>query len=192
VALLYVFFRTGKWNLFCALNGSLAGLVGVTAGCAFIAPWGAVLIGTVAGILVIVVVDFIESLEIDDPVGAFAVHGSCGMMGTIAVGFLGLPELTVNKKAGLFLGGGFDLLLVQMLGVLAIVVFTVISAFAMFTVLNLFGRLRVHPDADKVGIDVYEHGASAWPDVYPIDNLGTDYSDYSDADLLMGGVEEPE
>jgi ammonium transporter, Amt family len=100
VALLYVFFRTGKWNLFCALNGSLAGLVGVTAGCAFIAPWGAVLIGIVAGILVIVVVDFIESLEIDDPVGAFAVHGSCGMMGTIAVGFLGLPELTVNKKAG--------------------------------------------------------------------------------------------
>jgi len=170
-ALLYVFIRTGKWNLFCALNGSLAGLVGVTAGCAFIAPWGAVLIGLVAGVLVIVVVDFIESLEIDDPVGAFAVHGSCGMMGTLAVGFLGLPELTVNKKAGLLLGGGFDLLIVQAIGVLAIIVFTVICAFAMFSLLNIFGRLRVDPIADRVGIDVYEHGASAWPDVYPIDHL---------------------
>jgi ammonium transporter, Amt family len=87
------------------------------------------------------------------------------------------------------LGGGFDLLQVQVLGVLAIIVFTVISAFAMFVVLNLLGRLRVHPDADKIGIDVYEHGASAWPDVYPIDRLGTDYLD---ADRLIGGIEEPE
>jgi Amt family ammonium transporter len=170
-AMLYVFFRTVKWNLFCTLNGSLAGLVAVTAGCAFIAPWASVVIGLVAGVLVIVVVDFIESLEIDDPVGAFAVHGSCGMMGTIAVGLFGLPELTVNKKAGLFLGGGFDLLMVQILGVLAITTFTAIFAFVMFTALNLFGRLRMHPDADKAGIDVYEHGASAWPDVYPIDDL---------------------
>ncbi|AFY74989.1 ammonium transporter [Synechococcus sp. PCC 7502] len=177
-ALLYVFFRTGKWNLFCSLNGSLAGLVAITAGCAFVAPWASVLIGLVAGVLVIVAVDFIESLEIDDPVGAFAVHGTCGMMGTLAIGFLGVPELTVNQKAGLFLGGGFDLLMVQGLGVLAIVTFTATFAFVMFSILNLFGRLRVHPAADKVGIDVYEHGASAWPDVYPIDHLiGEVYED---------------
>jgi Amt family ammonium transporter len=179
-ALFYVFFRTGKWNLFCALNGSLAGLVGVTAGCAFIAPWASVLIGLVAGVLVIVVVDFIESLEIDDPVGAFAVHGSCGMMGTLAVGFLGQPELTVNKKAGLLLGGGFDLLLIQGLGVLAIIIFTVVFAFVMFSALNLFGRLRMHPAGDKFGIDVYEHGASAWPDVYPIDHLVDQLNDDSE------------
>ncbi len=179
-ALLYVFFRTGKWNLFCSLNGSLAGLVGITAGCAFVAPWASVLIGLVAGVLVIVVVDFIESLEIDDPVGAFAVHGSCGMMGTLAIGFLGQAELTVNKKAGLFLGGGFDLLMVQGVGVLAIVTFTTVFAFVMFTALNLFGRLRVHTDADKVGIDVYEHGASAYPDIYPIDHLvGSGEDEYS-------------
>ena len=177
---MYVFFRTGKWNLFCALNGTLAGLVAVTAGCAFIAPWASVVIGLVAGVLVIVVVDFIESLEIDDPVGAFAVHGSCGMMGTIAVGLFGVAELTVNKKAGLFLGGGFDLLLVQILGVLAISTFTAIFTFVMFTALNLCGRLRVHPDADKVGIDVYEHGASAWPDVYPIDDLVMGFEDEDD------------
>ena len=177
-ALFYVFFRTGKWNLFCALNGSLAGLVGITAGCAFVAPWASVLVGLVAGVLVIVVVDFIESLEIDDPVGAFAVHGSCGMMGTLAVGFLGQPELTLNKKAGLLLGGGFDLLLIQSLGAMAIITFTVVFAFLVFTSLSIFGRLRVSADADVVGIDVYEHGASAWPDVYPIDHL-------------VGGDDEP-
>ena len=170
-SLFYVFFRIGKWHLFCALNGSLAGLVSVTAGCAFVMPWAAVLIGLVAGVLVLVVVDFIEELRIDDPVGAFAVHGCCGMLGTLAIGFLGQPQLTRNNKAGLLLGGGFDLLGVQVLGVISIAIFTTAFAFLMFGVLKAMNRLRVHPKGDKLGIDVYEHGASAWPDFYPIDHL---------------------
>ncbi len=170
-AFLYIYFRFRQWHLFCGLNGSLAGLVAITAGCAYVMPWAAALIGLVAGVLVLVVVDIIEWFEIDDPVGAFAVHGSCGMMGTIAVGLFGHPALTINKKAGLFLGGGFDVLGVQLVGVAAIATFSVIFAFLMFGSLNALGMLRVHPEADRIGIDVYEHGASAWPDVYPIDDL---------------------
>ena len=173
-AMLYIYFRFKQWHLFCGLNGSLAGLVAVTAGCAYIMPWAAALIGLVAGVLVLVVVDIIEWFEIDDPVGAFAVHGSCGMMGTIAVGLLGHPALTINKKAGLFLGGGFDLLGVQLGGIAAIALFTVAFSFLMFVPLKAVGLLRVSEEADRIGIDVYEHGASAWPDVYPIDDLQFD------------------
>jgi Amt family ammonium transporter len=172
--MLYIYFRFKQWHLFCGLNGSLAGLVGVTAGCAYIMPWAAALIGLVAGVLVLVVVDIIEWFEIDDPVGAFAVHGSCGMMGAIAVGLFGHPALTMNKKAGLLLGGGFDLLGVQIGGVAAIIMFTVVFSFIMFGLLKAVGLLRVNEEADLIGIDVYEHGASAWPDVYPIDDLQFD------------------
>ncbi|PZO39461.1 MAG: ammonium transporter [Pseudanabaena frigida] len=179
-AFIYIYFRFRQWHLFCGLNGSLAGLVAITAGCAYVMPWAAALIGFVAGILVLVVVDIIEWFEIDDPVGAFAVHGSCGMMGTIAVGLFGYPALTINKKAGLLLGGGFDLLGVQLGGVAAIASFTVVFAFLMFGSLKAFGLLRVNPEADIIGIDVYEHGASAWPDVYPIDDL--QFGDEEDED----------
>lgn len=170
-AFIYIYWRFRQWHLFCGLNGSLAGLVSITAGCAYVMPWAAAMIGLVAGILVLVVVDIIEWFEIDDPVGAFAVHGSCGMMGTIAVGLFGHPALTINKKAGLFLGGGLDVLSVQLVGVLAIATFSVIFSFLMFGSLKAFGMLRVNPEADMIGIDAYEHGASAWPDVYPIDDL---------------------
>jgi Amt family ammonium transporter len=170
-AFLYIYFRIRQWHLFCGLNGSLAGLVGITAGCAYVMPWAAALIGAVAGVLVLVVVDIIEWFEIDDPVGAFAVHGACGMLGVISVGLFGHPALTINKKAGLFLGGGFDVLGVQLGGEVAIIIFVVIFSFIMFGSLKALGLLRVNPEADIIGIDVYEHGASAWPDVYPIDDL---------------------
>ncbi len=171
-ALIYQYFRSGKWDLAYCLNGSLAGLVAITAPCAFVAPWASVLIGLTGGILVVIGVDIIEAAHIDDPVGAFAVHGINGMMGTLAVGFLGQSELTLNKKAGLFLGGGFDLLGVQALGVIAIATFTVAFSFAMFGALKAMGRIRVHSRADEIGIDAYEHGASVWPDVYPLDERG--------------------
>jgi ammonium transporter, Amt family len=173
-AFLYIYFRFRQWHLFCGLNGSLAGLVGITAGCAYVMPWAAALIGAVAGVLVLIVVDIIEWFEIDDPVGAFAVHGACGMLGIIAVGLFGHPALTTNKKAGLFLGGGFDLLGVQLGGEVAIIIFVVIFSFLMFGSIKALGLLRVNPEADRIGIDVYEHGASAWPDVYPIDDLQFD------------------
>lgn len=170
-AIFYQYFRSGKWDLVYCLNGSLAGLVGITAGCAFVAPWASVVIGLTGGILVVWGIDFVESLHIDDPVGAFAVHGINGTMGTIAVGLFGQSELTLNKKAGLFLGGGFDLLLVQLLGIVAIAVFTIAFAFLMFGGLKAIGHLRVDPEADRIGIDAYEHGATVWPDVYAVEQF---------------------
>jgi ammonium transporter, Amt family len=170
-AMLYQYGRSGKWDLVYCLNGSLAGLVGITAGCAFVAPWAAVVIGLAGGILVVWGIDFVESLHIDDPVGAFAVHGINGMMGTLAIGLFGQSELTLNKKAGLFLGGGFDLLGVQLLGIVAISLFTIAFAFVMFGGLKAIGHLRVDAEADRIGIDAYEHGATVWPDVYAVEQF---------------------
>ncbi|MBD2343517.1 ammonium transporter [Anabaena subtropica] len=170
-ALIFLYIRTGKWDLVYCLNGSLSGLVAITAACAYVAPWAAVLIGLTGGVLVVLGVDLIESLHIDDPVGAFAVHGINGMMGTLAVGFLGQSELTLNQKSGLLLGGGFDLLGIQILGMVAIIVFTVAFAFLMYCGLKAMGHLRVNAKADHIGIDAYEHGVSVWPDVYAVEQL---------------------
>ncbi|WP_442943607.1 hypothetical protein [Nostoc sp.] len=107
-------------------------------------------------------------IHIDDPVGAFAVHSINGMISTFFVGFLGQAELTLNKKAGLFLGGGFDLFGIQLLGVVAIAVLIIAFSFLMFGSLKALKRLRVDPKADHISIDAYEHGASVWSNVYAI------------------------
>ncbi len=170
----FQYFRSKKWDLTYILNGSLAGLVGITAGCAFVAPWAAVVIGGIAGILVVLAVDVVERLHIDDPVGAFAVHGVCGIWGTLAIGLFAQPGLTfapagvdVATRAGLLLGGGVDLLIVQFIGSLATIVFTGVFAVVMFGALKAVGRLHVNKAVDdvKLFIDDYEHGASIWPDV---------------------------
>ncbi|HLP88468.1 MAG TPA: ammonium transporter [Nostocaceae cyanobacterium] len=170
-AMFLQYFRSGKWDLAYCLNGSLAGLVGVTAPCAFILPWAAVPIGLAGGVLVFWGIDFIESQKIDDPVSAFAVHGINGMMGTIAVGLFAQKGLGGIDRGGVFTGGGFELLGIQLLGLAAISVFTIAFSFLMFGGLKAIGRLRVHPDADKLGIDAYEHGATVWPDVYAVEQF---------------------
>lgn len=164
-AILFVFFRTGKWDLPAALNGSLAGLVGITAGCAFVAPWASLVIGAIAGILVILTADVMEKVRIDDPAGAFAVHGVCGIFGTLAVGFLGQPELGAN---GLLLGGGADQLITQVIGIVGVMVWMGGTSFVMFSVLKAVGLLRISEKGEAMGIDAYEHGASVWPDVLPM------------------------
>ncbi len=164
-SLVYVFQRIRTWHLFVSLNGAIAGLVAITAGCAYVMPWAAVLVGAIAGVLVIVSADFIEAQRIDDPVGAFSVHGTCGVLGTVAVGLLAVPELT-EGNGGLLTSGNPSLLLVQLLGIGAIALFTTVAATLMFGLLNSQGLLRVSAEADEVGIDAVEHGASVWPDVY--------------------------
>jgi Amt family ammonium transporter len=170
-AMIVMFFRTGKWDLGFTLNGSLAGLVGITAGCAFVQPLGALIIGLLAGIVVIIAVEVIESLKIDDAVGAFAVHGACGIFGTLAIGLFADPTLASfgsnAGKAGLLMGGGLDILGTQFLGSAATVIWVAVTSGIMFFALKAINRLRVSSKADVVGIDVYEHGASAWPDVLP-------------------------
>lgn len=159
----YVYARSGVWDISYAINGTLGGLVAITAGCAFMVPWAAVVVGLTAGTLVVVVMQQLESFEIDDAVGAFAVHGSSGIVGTLAIGFLAQPELT-NGAGGLLLGGGVDQLLVQVIGSGAVVTFIALVAFGMFRLIKAMGRLRI-PDY-VTSIDLYEHRASNWPDVW--------------------------
>lgn len=171
IAMFYHYFRSGKWDLGVTLNGSLAGLVAITPGCAFVVPWVAVVIGAAGGILMLLAIDFVEKIKIDDPVGAFGVHAACGIWGTLSIGLFAEPALAFGEYAGeggLLFGGGAGLLSTQVIGSGATIVFTAACAFIMFGVLKAVGRLRAHPTADAIGIDFYEHGASAWPDVLPV------------------------
>lgn len=171
----------GKWDLSLILNGSLAGLVGITAGCAFVSPVSSIIIGLLAGVLVVVAINVVEAAKIDDAVGAFAVHGVCGMWGTLAIGLFGIPALT-GSAGGLLMGGGLDQLIAQATGVVAVGVWTLVTSGIMFMALKAAGILRMPANADAVGIDVYEHGASVMPDLLPMpaesgiaggDSLGT-------------------
>lgn len=169
-AMAFMFVRTGKWDLSFILNGSLAGLVGITAGCAFVNPVGALLIGITGGVVVVLSVEAVERAKIDDAVGAFSVHGACGAMGTLAIGFLGVPALT-GTDGGLLMGGGADLLVSQLVGVVAVAVWAALASGVVFFALKSIGLLRMPANADEIGIDAYEHGASVWPDVLPYDEM---------------------
>lgn len=172
-AMFFVYFRTGRWDLPAILNGCLGGLVGITAGCAYVSPVGALAIGLTAGILVILALDVVERAKVDDAVGAFAVHGVCGLMGCLAIGFWGLPALTGNDMSGLFVGGGLNLLVTQVIGVAVIGGYTTVTGLIMWTVVKSLGILRIPAEAEKMGIDVYEHGQSGMPDVtYIPENVG--------------------
>ncbi|MGO4373529.1 ammonium transporter, partial [Paenibacillus sp. MCAF20] len=121
--ILFTMFRYKKADPPMVINGSLAGLVGITAGCAFVSDGAAIGIGAVCGIAMVLVTEWLEKKQIDDPVGAFAVHGISGSLGTIAVGLFAMPELTAGIGKGyygLFYGGGWSLLGVQALGLVIV------------------------------------------------------------------------
>lgn len=166
-AMFFVYFQTRKWDLGFILNGSLAGLVGITAGCAFVSPMAAMIIGLTAGVVVVLTVDVVEAAKVDDAVGAFAVHGACGALGSLAIGFWGIPALT-GTDGGLFMGGGLDLLIVQLTGVVIVAVWAVATGVITFGALKAVGLLRMPEGAEAIGIDAYEHGASLWPNILPI------------------------
>lgn len=154
--LIVTWLRYGKPGLGMTLNGVLAGLVAITAGCDAVTPGGAIIIGLIAGVLVVFAVEFFERvLKIDDPVGAVSVHAINGAFGTIAVGLFA-------KDGGLFLGGGASLLLTQVIGVVAVAAYTLIAGFALFYVLKYTMGLRVTPKEEENGLDYYEHGEKAY------------------------------
>lgn len=161
-AMLYTWIRNGKPDVSMSLNGSLAGLVAVTAGCANVDAIGSFIIGAVAGVLVCVAVYFIEDkLKVDDPVGAVAVHGCNGIWGTIAVGLF-------DYKDGLFYGGGVHHLLIQLLGIVCIAGWTIVTMTIVFTVLKKTIGLRVSAQEEVEGLDSTEHGLeSGYPDFVP-------------------------
>ncbi|MBN2412784.1 ammonium transporter [candidate division KSB1 bacterium] len=139
-----------------ALNGALAGLVAITAPCATVTPAASIMIGAVAGILVVVSVYFVDRvLKVDDPVGAVSVHGVNGAFGTLAVGLF-------NHNGGLFYGGGFKLLGVQTLGVVTAFVWAFGLGFILFTMIKRTVGLRVSEEEELRGLDIGEHGMEAY------------------------------
>ncbi len=171
-AMFHTYFLTKNWNVSFILNGSLAGLVAITAGCAFVTPINAVIIGALAGVVLVVSMGLVESMKIDDAVGAFSVHGACGAFGTLMIGIVGSQALLENAGAtyttSLLDGGGLDLLGAQVVGVVGVAIWVAVSSFIMFYVLNRVDVLHVAPEADRIGIDAYEHHASVWPNVLPL------------------------
>lgn len=155
-ALILSWIKYGKPSLSLTLNGILAGLVGVTAGCDVVSPTGALFIGLICGVLMIFSVEFIDKvLKIDDPVGASSVHGVCGFTGTILVGLFSTTD-------GLFYGGGIGLLAVQAVGALTVGAWALLCGFVIFKGLDKIKSLRVTPRIEEEGLDIYEHGETAY------------------------------
>ncbi|MGE4285686.1 MAG: ammonium transporter [Phycisphaerae bacterium] len=161
-AIVLVTFRFGKPDLSMGMNGALAGLVSVTAPCAFIDPWAAAVIGGVGGVLVVFGVELLDKLRIDDPVGAFPVHGLGGIWGCVSCGLFAKAELAGTSVSGLLLSGSPTLLGIQIVGVLAIAGFTILSMGAVFKVIDLTVGLRVSEEDELRGLDITEHGMEAY------------------------------
>lgn len=165
--------RTRKWDLALTTNGFLAGLVAITAPCYWVDPVGGFAIGLVAGFVVCWGIDLLEHLRIDDPIGAVPVHMFCGVWGTLAVGLFaagkyGAPTPTGEDVrtvlTGLFYGGGVQLLGTQFLGAAAVTGTVLAASLALMFALRAAGVLRVSTDGELEGIDLHEHGSSAYPE----------------------------
>ena len=170
--------RYKKPDISMTLNGSLAGLVAVTAGCDTVTPMGAAAIGVIAGLVVVFGIEFIDQkLKIDDPVGAVGVHGMCGAVGTLLVGVFGYYEYGTNNvnPVGLVYGGGFNALLVQFIGVISVIAWVSITMTIAFLIIKNTMGLRVSKEEEIMGLDIQEHGiSSAYADFMPVPQiLGT-------------------
>ena len=175
--MIYTWIKNGKPDVSMCLNASLAGLVGITAGCDALDALGSLIVGVVSGILVVVVVETLDlKLHIDDPVGAVGVHFANGIWGTIAVGLLANPDAPAGLR-GLFYTGDFTLIGVQLLGILSIVAWTTVTMIITFFVIKKTVGLRASQDEEITGLDITEHGLpSSYADfaMVPHDNFGTD------------------
>ncbi|MFM1800093.1 MAG: hypothetical protein RLZZ117_2371 [Cyanobacteriota bacterium] len=148
----------GKPDLTMTINGILAGLVGITAGCDGFSMTASWVVGFIAGVLVVFSVMIVDSLKIDDPVGAFSVHGTCGIWATLAVGLF-------NTDKGLLTGHGFGQLGIQIVGVISFAIFSILSSWILWTILgSFFGGIRVTEPEELEGLDIGEHGMEAYPD----------------------------
>ena len=148
--------KYGKPSLSLTLNGVLAGLVGITAGCDLVAPWAAVVIGLVCGTVLVFSIEFIDvKLHVDDPVGASSVHGVCGILGTLMTGLLA-------TDGGALLGGGWGFFGAQVFGVLMIDVWAAAAGFVLFYGIKALKGLRVDKRIEEEGLDIYEHGESCY------------------------------
>jgi Amt family ammonium transporter len=184
-AIFFVYFRTKKWDAGAITNGFLAGLVAITCPCYWVSPTGACWLGAIAGVVVILGVDLLEYLRIDDPIGAWPVHGLCGIWGTLSLGlfasgeysFAGSGQLAPTPTAGLigdttnggcltglFYGGGLKCLEGQIIGSATICASTFIIAMVIFKILDAMKLLRISKAGEIEGMDLHEHGISAYPE----------------------------
>ena len=154
-ATLTCWIKDGKPDLSMIINGILAGLVSITAPCSSVSYTSAVIIGAIAGVIVVFAVGFFDKIRIDDPVGAISVHLVNGAWGTLAVGFF-------DKEKGLFTGHGVEQIGIQILGIVAIGAFTAIFSFVVWVVLKSILGIRVTPEEEIEGLDIGEHGMEAY------------------------------
>ena len=148
--------KYGKPSFSLTLNGILAGLVGITAGCDLVSPLGALIIGLICGIVLVFAIEFIDAkLHIDDPVGASSVHGVCGILGTLLTGLFALDS-------GALYGHGFGFFGAQLLGIISIDLWAAVMGFLLFWGINKIAGLRVDKRIEEEGLDIYEHGESCY------------------------------
>ena len=186
-----------KWDLGISINGFLAGLVAITCPCYWVNPLGAVIIGLVAGGVVIIGVEMLEYFRVDDPIGAWPVHGLAGVWGTLSLGLFATGQYgassalgPVNSPAvrGLFYGGGGDQLLSQFIGSFCVCAATFAIAFIMFKVIDAFGILRVSRDGELEGLDLHEHGTVAYHTEF---GYGMSTTSPPSEDGSSGGIHAP-
>ena len=160
-AMVYTCNKNGKSDPSMMLNGSLAGLVAVTAPCAYIPSWAAILIGLVAGVVVVISAGIVERrFKIDDPVGAISVHGTCGALGLLSVGLFADGRYGVT---GLFYGN-FNQLLAQIIGIVVLILWVYVTASVAFWILDKTVGLRATPEEESAGMDLSEHNLAAYPE----------------------------
>ena len=172
----------GKPDLGMTINGCLAGLVAITGGCAYISITDSMIIGALAGILVVFLVLFFDRIKVDDPVGATSVHLGCGVFGTICVGLFAQEGVTsLSATNGLFYGGGFGPLGIQLLGILAVGAFVFVSTYVIWWILKKTVGIRVSREEEIAGLDIGEHGNYAYPDFMPaVENIDYDLEEESE------------
>lgn len=179
-AMFWAYMSSKKWDAGFTTNGFLAGLVAITCPCYWVSPTGSVLLGGIAGVVVVLGVELLEWLRIDDPIGAVPVHGMCGIWGTLSLGLFACGQygatgpISPDNSAplrGLFYGGGTQVLTAQFIGSACITVATFAVAMVVMLLVNATGTLRVSEEGELYGLDLHEHGISAYPE-YLISALG--------------------
>ncbi len=178
----------GKPDLGMTVNGCLAGLVGITGGCAYVSIESSLIIGALSGILVVFLVVFFDKIHVDDPVGATSVHLGCGVFGTICVGLFAESGVTsLSTVDGLFFGGGFTQLGLQLLGIVAVGAFTFVTSGLVWLILKATVGIRVSREEELAGLDIGEHGNQAYPDFAPA-ALSVAYEDHSETGVPAPGA----
>ena len=181
IAMAVAYSMSKKWDLSFTVNGFLAGLVAITCPCYWVSPTGAILLGGIAGAIVVFGVELLEWLRIDDPIGAVPVHGICGIWGTLSLGLFACGkygatgQFAADNSAplkGLFYGGGTTVLLAQAIGSVIITLSTFAVSMALMYAVNAMGILRVSNEGEQEGLDLHEHGISAYPE-YVISSRST-------------------